>query len=180
MGNRLKPQYFTAFLFVFYPTKIDEMPKQFRSSSPVSNFLDLLGDKWSLLIVRDLFLYRETFSQLIQEGEERISTNILTDRLKKLKKYGTINFVNDRNDHKVKHYYLTDKGIDLNAVLFEMSIWSKKHLDREFDVIAKDFFKQTKDVPRELVISSISAKYKKHKEKLLDYHLNQHAFKVSF
>jgi DNA-binding HxlR family transcriptional regulator len=165
---------------VFCPTKNYEMPKQFRSSSPVSNFLDLLGDKWSLLVVRDLFLYRETFSQLIQEGEERISTNILTDRLKKLKKYGIIDFVNDRNDHKVKHYYLTDKGIDLNAVLFEMSMWSKKHLDREFDVIAKDFFKQTKDVPRELVISSVSTKYKEHKEKLLDYHLNPHTFKVSF
>lgn len=62
------------------------MPIQFRSSSTVSNFLDLFGDKWSLLVVRDLFLYRDTFSQLIQEGEERILTNILTDRLKKLKK----------------------------------------------------------------------------------------------
>lgn len=156
------------------------MPIQFRSSSPVSNFLDLFGDKWSLLVVRDLFLYRETFSQLIQEGEERISTNILTDRLKKLKKYGIIDFVNDRNDHKVKHYYLTDKGIDLNTVILEMSMWSKNYLDREFDAIAKDFFKQTKDAPGELVISTVNTKYKEHKEKLLDYHLNPQTFKVSF
>lgn len=75
---------------------------------------------------------------------------------------------------------MTDKGIDLNTVILEMSMWSKNYLDREFDAIAKDFFKQTKDAPGELVISTINTKYKEHMEKLLDYHLNPQTFKVSF
>ena len=82
------------------------MNETFRSTCPMTNLLDLVGDKWSLIVIRDLLLCRNTFSQLIQEGEENISTNILTNRLKKLKNYGFIDFVKNRNDHKVKHYYL--------------------------------------------------------------------------
>ena len=60
-----------------------------------NHLLDLIGDKWSLIVVRDLFLQRNTFSQLLNEGEENISTNILSDRLKKLKESGFIDFVNE-------------------------------------------------------------------------------------
>ena len=98
------------------------MTEKFRSKCPMTNLLDLIGDKWSLIVIRDLFLYRNTFSQMINKGDEKISTNILSDRLKKLKENGFIGFINDKNDHKVKHYYLTDKGLDLNAVLYEMTI----------------------------------------------------------
>lgn len=98
------------------------MTEKFRSKCPMTNLLDLIGDKWSLIVIRDLFLYRNNFSQMINEGDEKISTNILSDRLKKLQENGFIEFINDKNDHKVKHYYLTDKGLDLNAVLYEMTI----------------------------------------------------------
>ena len=56
----------------------------------MTNLLDLIGDKWSLIVIRDLFLYKNTFSQMINEGDEKISTNILSDRLKKLQENGFI------------------------------------------------------------------------------------------
>lgn len=156
------------------------MSKKFRSKCPMNTLLDLIGDKWSLIVVRDLFLQRNTFSQLLNEGEENISTNILSDRLKKLKESGFIDFVNDRNDHKVKHYYLTDKCMDLNTVLYEMSMWSNKYLDRDFNKVSTYFFKVTQDLSRDLVISKSKSVYKEERDKLLDYHRNQQLYNVSF
>lgn len=75
------------------------MTEKFRSKCPMTNLLDLIGDKWSLIVIRDLFLYRNNFSQMINEGDEKISTNILSDRLKKLQENGFIEFINDKNDH---------------------------------------------------------------------------------
>lgn len=130
------------------------MTENFRSKCPMTNLLDLIGDKWSLIVIGDLFLYRNTFSQMINEGDEKISTNILSDRLKKLQENGFIEFINDKNDHKVKHYYLTDKGLDLNAVLYEMTMWSNRNLDRDFKKVSTHFLEKTKDVSRDLIISN--------------------------
>ena len=146
----------------------------------MTNLLDLVGDKWSLIVIRDLLLCRNTFSQLIQDGEENISTNILTNRLKKLKNYGFIDFVKNRNDHKVKHYYLTDKGIDLNRVLHEMSLWSIKYLTHDFNEVSTIRFEQNKDLSRDLILSNERDAYKKERAKLLEFHLNPESHKVQF
>ena len=156
------------------------MNETFRSTCPMTNLLDLVGDKWSLIVIRDLLLCRNTFSQLIQDGEENISTNILTNRLKKLKNYGFIDFVKNRNDHKVKHYYLTDKGIDLNRVLHEMSLWSSKYLTHDFNEVSTVKFEQNKDLSRDLILSNERDAYKKERAKLLEFHLNPESHKVQF
>ena len=67
------------------------MKLNFRSTCPVSNVLDIFGDKWSLLIIRDLLIGRNTFSDLL-EAPEKIATNILVDRLKRLVSFGIIDF----------------------------------------------------------------------------------------
>jgi len=130
----------------------------------MTNLLDLIGDKWSLIVIRDLFLYKNTFSQMINEGDEKISTNILSDRLKKLLENGFIGFINDKNDHKVKHYYPTDKGLDLNAVIYEMTIWRNRNLDRDFNEVSTHFFEMTKNVSIDLIISNNKDVYKKTKK----------------
>ena len=141
------------------------MTEKFRSKCPMTNLLDLIGDKWSLIVIRDLFLYRNNFSQMINEGDEKISTNILSDRLKKLQENGFIEFINDKNDHKVKHYYPTDKGLDLNAVLYEMTMWSNRNLDRDFNEVSTHFLEKTKDVSRDLIISNGKDVYLKERKK---------------
>jgi DNA-binding HxlR family transcriptional regulator len=102
-----------------------------RSGCPVSVSLDLLGDRWSLLIIRDLMVrgYR-TFKEFEESGES-IATNILTDRLRKLKSAGIITTQVDETDGRKVNYRLTQKGIDLAPVLLELLIWGARHEDTE-------------------------------------------------
>jgi DNA-binding HxlR family transcriptional regulator len=126
----------------------------FRSTCPVSNLLDIVGDKWSILIIRDLFIGRNTFSEILK-SPEKISTNILVDRLKKLVSSGLIEFYRDPNDKKIKVYSLTSKGIDLYPVLVEMALWSRKNLNSPFHPIADDMFKEIDSVGVEIHINNV-------------------------
>jgi DNA-binding HxlR family transcriptional regulator len=94
-----------------------------RSGCPVSVSLDLLGDRWSLLIVRDMMVrgYR-TFREFQHSGEG-IATNILTDRLQRLEEGGILLREPVADDGRSTHYRLTEKGIALAPVLLEILIW---------------------------------------------------------
>lgn len=89
--------------------------------------LEEFGDRWSLLIIRDLMVraYR-TFKEF-QESGEGIATNVLTDRLRKLAAAGIIIQEKDESDKRRINYRLTEKGIDLAPVMLEMLIWSTRH-----------------------------------------------------
>ena len=126
----------------------------FRSTCPVSNLLDIVGDKWSILIIRDLFIGRNTFSEILK-SPEKISTNILVDRLKKLVSSGLIEFYRDPNDKKIKVYSLTSKGIDLYPVLVEMALWSRKNLNSPFHPLAEDMFKDIDSFGVEIHINNV-------------------------
>ena len=76
-----------------------------RSSCPVSTSLEIIGDHWTLVLIRDFFLNRVTFSDF-KNSPEKIATNILTDRIHKLLKYNIIKFRLNPKNRKVKQYYL--------------------------------------------------------------------------
>ena len=101
---------------------------QRRSRCPVSGALDLLGDKWTLLLVRDLLVGKATYTEF-QQSPEGIPTNILAERLKRLQAAGII----DREPYQQKpvryRYRLTDKGRDLSAVINALIDWSERHLE---------------------------------------------------
>lgn len=126
----------------------------FRSTCPISNLIDLVGDKWSILIIRDLFIGRNTFSEILK-SPEKISTNILVDRLKKLVNIGLIDFSRDPNDKKIKTYRLTSKGIDLYPVLVEMALWSRKNLKSPFHPLANEMFKDIDSIGVEKHINKV-------------------------
>jgi len=87
----------------------------------------MLGDRWSLLIVRDMMLLgRRTFKEFL-DSYERPATNILTDRLRRLEAYGIIRTERDPADGRKLIYLLTPKGMDLAPVLTEMVLWAGKH-----------------------------------------------------
>lgn len=94
-----------------------------RSDCPISLALDIFGDKWSLLIIRDLmFLKKQTYSEFLI-SEEKISTNILADRLARLENAGLI--------RKFRNLYsLTEKGIDLVPVMLEVVRWSADNVKK--------------------------------------------------
>ena len=98
-----------------------------RSFCPINLVLEVLGDKWSLLIIRDImFNGKRHFRELLQ-SEEKIASNILTDRLAMLERQGVISKTPDP-EHKQKYVYnLTLKGIDLLPVIVELGAWSFKH-----------------------------------------------------
>lgn len=98
-----------------------------RSSCPVANTLDILGDKWTLLLIRDLFMDKHTYSEF-QQSPEGIPTNILADRLKRLEKHGVIEKRLYLERPKRYQYHLTDKGRDLGKVLREMKDWGLKYI----------------------------------------------------
>src|SRR5260370_39004169 len=98
-----------------------------RSRCPMSVTLEAFGDRWSLLIIRDLMVrgYR-TFKDFQGSGEG-IATNILSDRLEKLKAAGIITAEAEETDARRVNYRLTEKGIDLAPVLLELLIWGARH-----------------------------------------------------
>lgn len=100
-----------------------------RSLCPLSSGLEILGDKWTLLIIRDLmFTNREEFGHFLQAGEG-ISTNILADRLERLQNCGLIEKTPHPNHGKKFIYTLTDEGIKLAPTIFEFSLWASAAID---------------------------------------------------
>jgi DNA-binding HxlR family transcriptional regulator len=98
-----------------------------RSGCPVSIALEILGDRWSLLLVRDLMVRGyKTFKEFHESGEG-IATNILSQRLQKLESFGILTCEAEETDGRRTNYRLTEKGIDLAPVLLELLIWSARH-----------------------------------------------------
>ena len=95
-----------------------------RSGCPIAISLDLFGDKWSLLIVRDLLFQRPRSYRDFAEAAEGIATNILADRLAKLEIAGIISRVPDPEDGRKVLYGLTEKGLALAPVMAEMGRWA--------------------------------------------------------
>ena len=101
-------------------------PKR-RSGCPLNASVETLGDRWSLLIIRDMMLRGFRSYKEFIESHERIATNILADRLRKLEAYGIITTEPDPTDGRKLIYSLTAKGIDLAPVLTEMVLWAAAH-----------------------------------------------------
>ncbi len=95
--------------------------------------LDILGDKWTLLVVRDILFGKHTFKEL-QESPERIPSNILADRLKRLQKEKIIEKSLYQERPKRYSYALTEKGRDLGPVMKCMIEWSNKYNPDTFDM----------------------------------------------
>ena len=100
-----------------------------RSACPLNASVEMLGDRWSLLIIRDMMVrgYR-TFKEFLS-SDEHIATNILADRLRRLEHYGIITTQPDPSDGRKLFYLLTEKGMDLAPVLAEMVLWAAAHED---------------------------------------------------
>lgn len=98
-----------------------------RSNCPINFVLETFGDKWTLLIVRDLMFKRKSSYTEFLQSDEKISTNILADRLKKLEENGIVE-KNTASDNRSKLVYaLTSKGRDLLPIMLEITAWSAKH-----------------------------------------------------
>jgi DNA-binding HxlR family transcriptional regulator len=98
-----------------------------RSGCPLNASVEMLGDRWSLLIIRDMMLRGSRTYKEFLDSFEGIATNILADRLRRLEAYGIISNLQDPSDGRKRIYLLTPKGIDLAPVLTEMVLWAAAH-----------------------------------------------------
>ena len=128
-----------------------------RSGCPVVFALDVFGDRWTLLVIRDMVLRGfTTYGEFLKAGEQ-ISTNILADRLKRLEARGLVTKRQDPENRAKKRYTLSEQGLDLVPVLVEMMRWSAKH-DPESPV--SEGFRRQLDDPAELARAIL----KRHEE----------------
>ena len=110
------------------------MKKEFRSGCPISSALDVVGDKWSLLIIRDMLVkHKKTFKE-ISDSDEKIAPSILSARLKLLESYKLIFKTKVPDNKKENIYLLTEKGIRLTPIIIEFSLWGNFNM-REFNEI---------------------------------------------
>jgi DNA-binding HxlR family transcriptional regulator len=115
-------------------------PKR-RSGCPLNASVEMLGDRWSLLIIRDMMLRGFRSYKEFLESYEGIATNILADRLRRLEGYGIIATERDPSDGRKVVYSLTAKGIDLAPVMSEMVVWAAAHEDTGNQELVKELQK---------------------------------------
>ena len=110
------------------------MKKEFRSGCPVSSSLDVVGDKWSLLIIRDMLVKHKKIFKQMSDSYEKIAPSILSARLKLLESYKLIFKTKAPENKKENIYLLTEKGIRLTPIIIEFSLWGNYNM-REFNEI---------------------------------------------
>jgi DNA-binding HxlR family transcriptional regulator len=106
------------------------MRQDSRSTCPISTALELVGDRWTLLIIRDLMFAGKRHFREFLKSEEGISSNILTDRLNSLVEAGIVTREDDPSHAQKAIYSLTEKGLDLLPLLIAMSTWVQKYHPR--------------------------------------------------
>jgi len=106
--------------------------------------VEMLGDQWSLLIIRDMMLRgARTFTEFL-DSYEMIATNVLADRLRRLEANGILTREQDAKDRRKQIYRLTVKGIDLGPVLTEMVLWAAAHEETENAALVRRMRKDKK------------------------------------
>ena len=128
-----------------------------KSDCPINFALEVFGDRWTFLIVRDLMFKGKHYYGEFLQMEEKIATNILADRLSLLEEAGIVSRTIDEAHNSKKIYKLTAKGIDLLPVLTEVILWSAKH-DKQTAADVKFVRKAKKD--REGLFAEIVSKLK--------------------
>ena len=129
-----------------------------RSDCPISFALDILGDKWTLLVLRDLiFLNKKSYGDFLS-SEERIATNILANRLKRLETEGIVTKSREPKNKTKYIYELTDKGIDLLPLLLEAIRWGAKYDPKT--AAPREFIQKLKQ-DRDAMIKEISSRLRK-------------------
>lgn len=104
------------------------METKFRCNCPFTSALDILGDKWMLVIVKQMLIENKQTFKDFTESDEGIATNILTAKLKQLEEFGIIIKTRLPNNKKSNIYLLTEKGLAMTPIIIELGFWSDNHL----------------------------------------------------
>ena len=102
--------------------------KTFRCDCPVTSALDIVGDKWTLVVIKLMLLEQKKTFKEFSQSDESIAPSILSNRLKTLEKIGFIVKQKLPNNQKTNHYILTEKGLSLTPIIIELALWSHHNI----------------------------------------------------
>ncbi|MGF6768105.1 DNA-binding HxlR family transcriptional regulator [Paraburkholderia sp. GAS199] len=122
----------------------------FRSHCAVNYGVEIFGDRWSLLIIRDIvFVGKKTYGEFLK-SEEGIATNVLASRLASLEEQGILSRTPNPDDKRKDFYTLTEKGLDLIPIVLSIVLWSAKHDSKSYVRRSKDFVARLSRNPAEM------------------------------
>lgn len=133
------------------------MENLFRCKCPITSALDIVGDKWTLVIIKQMLFEQKSTFKDFTESQESIATNILSSRLKLMEELGIINKGNRPDNRKTNIYTLTKKGLSFTPILIELMLWSKENIQEfhpnldihsELDSIKKNKEQSYKNINR--------------------------------
>jgi DNA-binding HxlR family transcriptional regulator len=140
---------------------------EFRSLCPVATGLDILGDKWTLLILRDMIWEHKTLFSEFKESPEHMPSKMLANRLKKLEDFGFISKKVGVSNKKNIYYLMEDKGMDAFPIMIEMAIFTSKHY---FDYLGLTYTKEARGIMiknRKEYMSGLTKKYRSFKKSMV-------------
>jgi len=141
------------------------MIKKFRSSCLIASALDLIGDKWSLLIIRDMLMHQKKTFKDFAASDEGVATNLLSARLKLLESLEVISKRKLPENKKENIYLLTEKGINLAPLILEIVIWSDQYV-RAYNPKMNAY--ETKNLDKSKVIENVQKEYRKLVRQVVD------------
>jgi|TARA_B110000914_G_C15486048_1_gene458098 DNA-binding HxlR family transcriptional regulator len=124
---------------------ISFLGKIFRCDCPVTTALDIVGDKWTLVVIKLMLLEQKKTFKEFSESNESIAPSILSDRLKKLEKIEYLVKVKPPDNNKTNLYFLTEKGLSLTPVIMELVLWSHNNIKPIVDISLKAAVVDIKD-----------------------------------
>ncbi len=136
------------------------MAPKFRCDCPITSSLDILGDKWMLVIIKQMLIQGiKTFKEFT-ESDEAIATNILSSKLKCLEQYGLIERTDHPTNKKTKLYHLTEKGLSLTPLIVELALWSDQNLRKSNPIMRQSPELESMKSNKEGFIEKLKKNYK--------------------
>ena len=146
----------------FHRSVIDEMNNDFRCNCPITSALDIVGDKWTLVIIKQMLLEGKKTFKDFSESDEAIASNILSSRLKMLEEYKMIRKEKLPHNRKTNIYLLTEKGLGLTPTIVELTLWSDGNIREYHSSIISDSRIDTVKNNKEESIKMIVENYKQN------------------
>jgi DNA-binding HxlR family transcriptional regulator len=143
------------------------MKNVFRCKCPITSALDVIGDKWSLVVIKQMLFEGKSSFKDFSESTEAIASNILSTRLKMLEAFGIINKQKLPNNKKANIYTLTSKGLALIPLIMELTFWSKAHISEFNPGLNIDEKIEWAESNKEEAFKQIRINYEVYKEQLL-------------
>lgn len=138
---------------------MESIKNLFRCSCPVTSAVDIIGDRWTLVIIKLMLIQHcHTFKD-ISESEERIAPNILSSRLKSMLSLDLIIKTHPPNNKKVNIYHLTEKGLSISPIVYDLMAWSNNYLRDDHTDMTTFVHLSISKLPREEAINYIQEHY---------------------